>query len=571
MKNSIARKVLIAIALSLILFFVAVFFVISNINATIASDNAVNLLGVFETQMHDGMYTELGQYKILVKYSTNAKNIRVSVIDLNGKVLADTLNDDTESIENHADRPEFIEALKGNLGKDIRRSATFNVNYLYVARLINIEQTSVVLRLSVPIASINTYLTEMLVTMIGILFAVLIIVYFTSKKIAETAIVPVKLIKLKLDSVMSDGANSPMTLTKYDEINIILQEIDNISESLSSSLNNYQKEKEKLDFILGNINLGVLALDCSKNIIASNKIAKDYFNYNFDSIININKITRDNIILENINSSIVNNEHINFDRSYKNGKIFEIKLFPISSNEIKLIIIINDVTDVRKLAVEKQEFFINAGHELNTPLSSILGYSEMQLKSEQLNKQFIETINKEAIRMKLLISDMMNISELEEHKQIIDEQIDIKKIVGQVIISQIPKAEKKKITLISDLDDCSVFVNNEKITEVVSNLIDNAIKYTNEGGKVEIFLKAYKDKIQFKVKDNGVGIAAKDLSRIFERFYRTDKGRSKAEGGTGLGLAIVKHICNYYNAPISVASKESIGTEFTITFNRHLS
>ena len=215
----------------------------------------------------------------------------------------------------------------------------------------------------------------------------------------------------------------------------------------------------------------------------------------------------------------------------------------------------------------KQEFFTNASHELNTPLSSVLGYSEMLLTEKRYNESFLTTIYDEASRMKLLIEDMLKISEIEESKEIIDEEFDLKSIIEQVVSAALPKAKNKNITLNAYLESCVIFASPKKITEAISNLVDNAIKYTNGGGRVIVRLKPEDGKAVFSVQDTGVGIPEKDHNRIFERFYRVDKGRTKSEGGTGLGLAIVKHVCNHYNAPIKLQSKEGSGTEITIAFN----
>lgn len=248
-----------------------------------------------------------------------------------------------------------------------------------------------------------------------------------------------------------------------------------------------------------------------------------------------------------------------------NGQTYEVRFFPVSFKEVSVIIAAQNVTEIRKTGLEKQEFFANAGHELNTPLSSVIGYSEMLLSEKKYNPGFAETIHKEALRMKLLIEDMLKISELEGNKEIPDGEIDLKPIVEQVITAALPKADGKKIALTAALQCCKIFANAEKITEVAANLIDNAIKYTGEGGAVSVSLKTENGQAVLSVKDNGIGIPQKALSRVFERFYRVDKGRAKSEG-TGLGLAIVKHICNHYNAPIKIKSKEGAGTEITVEF-----
>ena len=220
----------------------------------------------------------------------------------------------------------------------------------------------------------------------------------------------------------------------------------------------------------------------------------------------------------------------------------------------------------KDLLRQKQEFFSNAGHELNTPLASILGYAEMMLTSGKFERHFLESIYKEAQRMKLLIADMMTIAELEEKREFADAPLDVKEVADHILNMMAPKAQAKNITLTGDVESVLIVANREKITELVVNLVSNAVKYTNTGGTVTLKVRCENNQAVVSVKDSGIGIAYKHQGRIFERFYRVDKGRSRAEGGTGLGLAIVKHIANHYKAQISLVSAENIGTEVTVAF-----
>jgi len=422
-------------------------------------------------------------------------------------------------------------------------------------------------RMNKTAASTQSYLYGALLAMAVIFIVILAANIFISRYAAEIISKPFILIKEKLGGVLNPETEAkPIVLTKHDDINVVLQDIDEISEKLRLTLANYQAEKRKLDLILDNINQGIVALDSEKRIVSCNRPAEDYFRFEFTAPAPIETVIRNKGILDNINQAVEKDEFIAYDHTRLNGDIFEVRFFPVNFKEMNLIITTQNVTDVRKVSLEKQEFFANAGHELNTPLSSVIGYSEMLLAEKKFNKSFAETINKEALRMKLLIEDMLKISELEENKEIRDEQFDLKTVAEQVITAALPKAENKKVALSGNLESCVIFANAEKITEVVSNLVDNAVKYTDAEGAVEVSLKAENGKAVLSVRDNGIGIPAPSLSRVFERFYRVDKGRAAVEGGTGLGLAIVKHICNHYNAPIKIQSKESVGTEITVAF-----
>jgi len=404
--------------------------------------------------------------------------------------------------------------------------------------------------------------------MLGMFAITMLAVLLIVPRLAKSVTMPIVMIKKKLENIGEDR-DSTIILTKHDEINKMLIEIDEVSEKLKSALAQSKSEKLKLDLILENIDEGIIALNKSGLIVSCNKVAEEFFCFRYSEPIEIEKVVKNITVLENIRQAIDKNSLIFYDHTRANGEIFQIRFLPVSLDKISLIIAVQNVTTLRKTAMEKQEFFANAGHELNTPLSSVVGYSEVLLKDKKYNGAFIETIHREALRMKLLIEDMLKISELEEKKVIIDEVIELDKIVAEVTKALLPKAKTKGIKIERQLDKGTMFANYEKITEVVSNLIDNAIKYTNENGEVIVTLKKITNSLVLRVKDNGIGIPQKDLPRVFERFYRVDKARTKQEGGTGLGLSIVKHICNHYNAALELKSKLNQGTAITVTFSNN--
>jgi len=322
------------------------------------------------------------------------------------------------------------------------------------------------------------------------------------------------------------------------------------------------------DLILGNIGQGVLALDNERRMILCNKRSADDLSFVRVHNALVEEVITDLNVLNNIDEAIGKNTFITFDITREDGEIFELRLLPVNSDAVCLIIVSKNVTDIRKIALEKQEFFANAGHELNTPLSSIIGYSEMLMTGKGDKKEFASVINKEATRMKLLIEDMLKVSELEENKEIAEEIIDFEELLEGVIKSALPRIKEKKIIFLQESDQCYIIANREKIIEVAANLIDNAIKYTHNEGQITIRLRSKDGKVSLRVTDNGKGIPPESLSRVFERFYRVDKDKDE-EGGTGLGLAIVKHICAHYNAPIKLQSKIDLGTRVTIEFNEY--
>jgi two-component system phosphate regulon sensor histidine kinase PhoR len=217
----------------------------------------------------------------------------------------------------------------------------------------------------------------------------------------------------------------------------------------------------------------------------------------------------------------------------------------------------------------KRDFFANASHELKSPLTTILGYQQMVseamlTKPEEIDDAVKRTI-KEAKRMDKILGEMLELSRLESKYEVVIEDINLKNVVEDIIDSYNIELNEKKINVIVNVENCLVRINQSHCNQLINNLIDNAIKYNNPGGKLEITLKDN----YLIIKDSGIGIAKADQIRIFERFYRVDKGRSKELGGTGLGLAIVKHICSLYSIIINLKSELYKGTEFKLTFPKN--
>jgi len=555
LNRATALKIMLVVGVTLLVFIFAMIFVVMAINRQSARGSARSHLVIFQNYLQTS-----DDFDNLVTLTDG--DLRITIISLDGTVLADTLN----AYGNRLNRREVTDAIANGEGQDIRRSVTFGVNFLYMARVVDVGGNQIVLRVAIPVANINNYLWPLVGIMLGMFAVTMLATLLILPRLTKSVTAPIFMIKQKLENIGEEN-NGPLQLTRHDEINKVLIEIDELSEKLKNALAQSTAQKQKLDLILENIDEGIIALDGNSVIISCNKMAQDFFCFEFSQPIQIEKVIRNISVLDNLKQAQDKKSLIFYDHTRANGDIFQVRFLPIALEEISIIIAVQNVTELRKTAIEKQEFFAIVGHELNTPLSSIVGYSEVLLKDKKYNKAFVETIQKEALRMKVLIEDMLKIAELEENKVIAEEKVELDKIVAEAVKSLQPKANYKNIKIMQKLDEGSIKANGEKIAEIVSNLVDNAIKYTNENGEINVSLKKTDNNLILKVKDNGIGIPQKDIPRVFERFYRVDKARTKQEGGTGLGLAIVKHICSYYNASIKLQSKVGVGTSVSVEFS----
>ena len=578
MIKNIFYKSLFVLILTSALMFIGILFTVQYNNIRYSQYMIMNIMEMLEREIDIFDLRTEDAFKRFVMQS-DKNELRISVIATNGMVIADTAaNSSVNSMANHTNRNDVIRALHSQENKtvfSIHTSISQKIPYIYASKKIKTDDyRDYILRISMPIESVNKYLITFLFTAVMVVGIVIIIMALVLPSMARNIMIPFYSIKETLDNIDSNKSQNIKNLTGFNDINDILYDINELAIDLNNNITGYQTEREKLNYVLENIAQGIVAINKNKDIFFINQFAVELLNMHDNEVKNLNEIIKDKSIVDKIDKAMKLNRFSKFDIKERNMDI-EINVIPILNNKnISALIKFEDVTDIRKIEIEKQDFFINASHELKTPLTSILGYSELLIsmnakdKKEDKKTDFIKRINSEALRMKELVLNMLTLSRMEANwQETIDEKIDIKDIVLNVFESNRIKSEKKNINIDLEIESAIIIANKEKITEVVNNLVDNAIKYTDEGGNIKISLKNNGDKATFTVKDNGCGIENKYLNRIFERFFRVKNEKYLKVQGTGLGLTIVKNICAHYNADIYIESEKDRGTEVSVVFN----
>lgn len=578
MIKNIFYKSLFILILTSALMFIGILFTVQYNNIKYSQVMIMNIMEMLESEVDIyNMKTEEDFRRFVLQ--SDKKDLRISVIATNGIVIADTTIDIAlNPMANHTNRSDVIEALHSSGDKtvfSIHTSASQKIPYIYASKKINTKDNiDYILRISMPMDSVNKYLITFLFTAVMVIGIVIIIMALVLPSTAKSIMIPFYSIKETLDNIYKNKSQNIKNLTGFNDINDILYDINELAIDLNNNIIGYQTEREKLNYVLENIAQGIVAINKNKDIFFINQFALELLNSTDSDIKSLNEIIKDKSVIKKIEDAIKLNRFSKFDIKERNMDI-EINVIPILNNKnISALIKFEDVTDIRKVEIEKQDFFINASHELKTPLTSILGYSELLInmsakdKNENKKTDFIKRINAEALRMKELVLNMLTLSRMEANwQETIDEKIDLKDIILNVFESNKIKSQKRNINIELDIESAIIIANKEKITEVVNNLVDNAIKYTDDGGEIKIILKNNKDKAIFTVKDNGCGIESKYLNRIFERFFRVKNEKYLKVQGTGLGLTIVKNICAHYNADIYINSEENKGTEISVVFN----
>lgn len=494
------------------------------------------------------------------------KDVRVTIVDNDGNVIADSQD---KSSENHLQREEIISALQGNPKTVKRYSKTLKKDMVYYALKLNVtgeRSPYVFVRVAIPVESVNSYVLGTIPPIIYVLIVTLTLSFIASFIATNSLVKPLKEIKSKLAGV-NNGIYKEIVPTSSDkEINEMLTEINSISEKLEENIKNAKQDNEKLNYLLNNITDGIIVLNEKGTITIANKIATWLFDIKDCVGKNYSVLTLNDNFLEEVNNSLKNKTDGIFETEF-NSKYYNVTVKALDND--LTIIVLSDITAVKNGEITRSEFFANASHELKTPLTAIKGFNEivaLKTKDEEV-KKLSDKIEKETDRIILLINDMLNLSKLEALKSPVLENVDFNAVSQEVVESLSSLTKQKNITVTIE-GTANVLMEKEHSIELIKNLVENAIRYNDKNGNVKVVLSENQKQSTLIVSDDGIGIDEENQQRIFERFYRVNKSRSRETGGTGLGLAIVKHICSLYRAELSLKSKIGIGTTIKVVFNK---
>lgn len=504
--------------------------------------------------------------KLLSLYKFKDNLVRFTVINKEGEVIFDN---EIAKLDNHNNRQEIIDAFKNGSGSSVRYSASLSTSMVYVATKID---DNTVIRSSVPVNNIRVFTSGTLKYYIAIILLVFVLSLFLAVKLVKIIVYPINELQKVTSKIENGDLNKRAIIYNYDEIGFLAQTFNNIADQLEIRIIDSLDKKNKLEAILESMESGVIAIDNNENIILINSYSQKLFDLKED---NIGK---------KISDCIIDYDLINFIREIPEIGTKEVKLFhPIErelrvkkspiinylNNSIGIVITVQDITDIKRLENMRSEFVANVSHELKTPLTSIKGFSETlrYVDDSETKNKFLDIIDKESERLTNLINDILILSNIENIHKMESEYFNPGDVIENVL--DMVKSQAYKKSIIIKYNDCfnsEILGSKDKFHQLAVNLIENAIKYSNENGIVKIDLTLEEQYFVFKVKDNGIGIPKNDIPRIFERFYRVDKSRSTR--GTGLGLAIVKHIVKLFNGEISVKSKVGRGSTFTVKIKK---
>lgn len=507
-----------------------------------------------------------------------AVGCRITVVRADGTVIADNEADPT-AMDNHLLRPEIVAAADQGQGASLRQSGTVHEDLMYFARRTgDADEPLHYIRLAVHLSELDRHLKTLYARVAAAALLAMagagIICYYFARRHAE----PMVELTGFADAVAQGDLNRRILRKEKGEIGTLAAALNSMAESLGRLLSETASEKAQLLTILSSMSEGVIATDTRQAILLSNTSAASLFDFQDDQAQGrfLWEAVRSEPILRIAEEVLTTRQSRTFPVGPLMGRHLEVTIcpFPLSGPPQGLVIVTHDSTQSVRYQELRKEFVANVSHELRTPLTAIKGFAETlrdgALHDSEKGPRYLATIEKHADQLTNLVNDLLELSHLESHPE-------LPRLMSVNIGSTVQKAadllrlmaQKKEQTLTVEIDPRlrPIAGNPDYLERAVANLLDNAIKYTPAGGKIMVSAKADADHAVVEVADNGLGIPQSDLPRIFERFYRVDRSRSREMGGTGLGLSIVKHIVQVHRGSIEVSSTPGQGSSFKMTLN----
>jgi two-component system phosphate regulon sensor histidine kinase PhoR len=499
--------------------------------------------------------------------TAQAAGARITVIDATGKVLADS-EADPGKMDNHAGRPEFVAALQGQVASSTRVSKTLGVDLLYVAAPI----PGGAVRMAYPLSSIREANREIRRDLMegsavaGLL--ALLLAFIATQSIGK------RLLRITdfAERVAAGDLSARIQEGPGDEIAHVASALDKTARKLEEGFSALENSRQTLETLLNSMQEAVIAVAQDERVLWANQRMERLLPSGVRMGAPLVQSVRDPEILASVQAALTTRD-VTVARAAKifSGRVFDVTAAPMPGGGA--VAVLHDQTEIERVEKTRRDFIANVSHELRTPLTSIQGYAETLLESREMpadQRDFVEVIRKNAMRMARLTEDLLVLARVESGEQKLNFQTALpNQLLDDAVQTFHELAAARGIELsVMNTASSAVLVDRDAIHQVFTNLIDNALKYGDQGGKVLVGACESEDGVQFYVRDFGSGISSEHLNRLFERFYRVDKARSRESGGTGLGLAIAKHVVRAHSGTIRAESELNHGSTFYFTLPR---
>ncbi len=495
---------------------------------------------------------------------SSAADARATIIQNDGRVLADTRANPAE-MENHATRPEFISALHGSIGSATRTSHTVGIPFLYVAAPIH----GGAVRLAYPLSAIQQTTRRIRLHLLWASLTALLLATIISAIVARAISRRLQKIVNFADRIAAGDLSARIEESAEDEIALVASALDRTARQLEQSFAAVETGRKELEALLNSMQEAVLAISRDRRVQWSNGPMRAIVPVAIGSPL-VTAI-RDPEVLASIESAL-DSKQVRTARAAVliPGRTFRVTAAPLPGGGA--VAVFHDMSSIERVEKTRRDFIANVSHELRTPLTSIQGFAETLLDMEAsgngdatTQRDFLEVIRKNAARMTRLTEDLLVLARVESGERAFNMQpVTPASLLGEAAGTFRDTARLAGIELrIQNSANQEVLADKDAVHQVFTNLIENAIKYAGSGGRIDIGARDRGEEVEFYVRDYGPGIASEHLPRLFERFYRVDKARSRESGGTGLGLAIAKHIVRVHGGTVNVSSELNHGSTFS--------
>lgn len=520
-------------------------------------------------------------------YTEHAKHIagltdsRITFITKDGKVIGDSERNPLE-MDNHLGREEEVLAAKEGIGRAIRYSDTLDREMLYVAGAVTSDDGfDGYIRLSMGLDAVTEGLSRAWIIMAAGLVLLFVAATFVSYKVASSMTSPLEQITRVARRITDLDYDARVPIQRKDEVGQLAKAINAMADSLQAQLKTIRDNEDLLQSVLDNMTGGIVMVNAEGEFALINRAAERMLDVKNSELAghSYKELKHHYELSRLIEEGVLSSEPIHEERSIYTPaeRIVRLDGVPMTqdSSHRGMLFLLQEVTEIRRLEKMRSEFVANVSHELKTPVAAVKGFAETLLgggvNDEKTARSFLQIIYDENERLNRLIGDILELSKIESKRVQLDcSPVYLSEFFDSVLETLSKVAEKKKISLNAVVPD-ELFMegDEDKLRQIFMNLLSNAINYTHDGGNVKItVVNGHKpdgtETVIFTVSDTGMGIPRKDLPRIFERFYRVDKARSRSSGGTGLGLSIVKHLVELHRGTITVESDLGIGSSFIL-------
>jgi two-component system phosphate regulon sensor histidine kinase PhoR len=541
-------------------------------------DTAIVLGRAIDEKLETASPAELQQ---LFQKLARETNTRMTLIAADGVVLADS-QEDPSRMQNHRDRPELKDAAgPEKFGTSLRRSPTLGIRMLYLALPIERDgKPAAFVQVAMDLQSIDERVASIQRLLWLLALGVGLLAVGLTYTVVGRIVRPLTLLTREAQAIAAGEEHQPVTIGSGGEIGALAAAFQQMQRELDRRLNQLQGNNQRMLTVLGSMDEGVIAVDESERILLANEASRSLLGFVTAEAVGrpLLEVTRSRPIQEAVAATLRTGRptQTQFEVHTSTRRMLSLRATCLPGQPCPgVVIVLHDVSELRRLENLRREFVTNVSHELKTPLSSIKAYAETlrlgAVNDTEHNLTFVTRIEEQAERLHQLILDLIHIARVESGQEAFDiTEVPVAGVVESCLQQHTDAAAAKRIQLAASppAEPLLVRADEEGVLTILDNLVDNAIKYTPEDGRVTVRWTAEDSVVVLEVVDTGIGIAPQDQPRVFERFFRVDKARSRELGGTGLGLSIVKHLAQAFGGSVGIDSRVEHGSTFRVKLPR---